>query len=69
MRQGYGAAFLEVLRARLILVRESLSEDGYLLLHCDYKKRHYVRAMLLALIFPDTGAEPLPIAKVREGRK
>lgn len=41
-----GAQFLEFLRRRLILVRELLSEDGSIYVHVDWKKSHYVRALL-----------------------
>lgn len=41
-----GAQFLEFLRRRLILVRELLSDDGSIYVHVDWKKSHYVRALL-----------------------
>jgi DNA modification methylase len=41
-----GAQFLEFLRRRLILVRQLLSDDGSIYVHVDWKKSHYVRAIL-----------------------
>jgi site-specific DNA-methyltransferase (adenine-specific)/adenine-specific DNA-methyltransferase len=41
-----GARFLEFLRKRLIFLRELLSEDGSIFVHMDYKKSHYVKALL-----------------------
>jgi len=41
-----GAAFLEFLRKRLILMRELLSGDGSLVVHLDLRKCHYVKVIL-----------------------
>lgn len=41
-----GAMFLEFLRKRLILMRELLSEDGYLFVHLDMKRSHYIKVLL-----------------------
>lgn len=41
-----GAEFLEFLRKRLLLLRELLSEDGSIYVHCDWKKSHYIRVLL-----------------------
>lgn len=41
-----GAEFLEFIRRRLILIREILSQDGSIYLHCDWKKSHYLRGLL-----------------------
>lgn len=41
-----GKEFIEFLRARAILIRELLSDEGSLYLHIDYKIGHYVRVML-----------------------
>ncbi len=41
-----GAQFLEFLRKRLVMIRELLSEDGTIFVHVDWKKSHYVRALL-----------------------
>lgn len=41
-----GGAFLEFLRARLILLHELLSAQGSLYLHIDYKVGHYVKVIL-----------------------
>lgn len=41
-----GAEFIEFLRARLILLRELLSEQGSIYLHIDYKIGHYVKVMM-----------------------
>jgi DNA modification methylase len=41
-----GAEYLEFLRKRLVLLRELLSEDGSIYVHCDWKKSHYIRVLL-----------------------
>ena len=41
-----GARFIEFLRKRLILLRELLSPDGSIYVHLDWKKAHYVKAVL-----------------------
>ena len=41
-----GAEFIEFLRRRLILIRELLSDDGSIYVHLDWKKSHYIRAVL-----------------------
>jgi adenine specific DNA methylase Mod len=41
-----GAKFVEFLRARLILMRELLSDDGVIYVHLDEKKSHYIKVIL-----------------------
>ncbi|MDR3367249.1 MAG: site-specific DNA-methyltransferase [Prevotellaceae bacterium] len=41
-----GADFIEFLRARLMLLKELLSEKGSIYLHIDYKIGHYVKVMM-----------------------
>ncbi len=41
-----GAQFIEFLRRRLILLRELLASNGLIYIHMDYKKSHYVKAVL-----------------------
>jgi len=41
-----GAEFLEFLRKRLVLLKELLSNDGSIYVHLDWKKAHYVKALL-----------------------
>ena len=41
-----GVDFIEFLRARLLLLRELLSEEGSIYLHIDYKIGHYVKVMM-----------------------
>jgi DNA modification methylase len=41
-----GAQFIEFLRRRLILLRELLADDGSIYVHLDYKKAHYIKAVL-----------------------
>ena len=41
-----GAAFLEFLRKRLVLMRELLSDDGAIYVHLDRRKCHYVKTLL-----------------------
>lgn len=41
-----GAQFIEFLRRRLILLHEVLADDGMIYVHLDYKKSHYIKAVL-----------------------
>jgi adenine-specific DNA-methyltransferase len=41
-----GNDFIEFLRARLLLIRELMSERGSIYLHIDYKIGHYVKIMM-----------------------
>jgi DNA modification methylase len=41
-----GAEFIEFLRKRLILLRELLADDGSIYVHLDWKKGHYIKAVL-----------------------
>lgn len=41
-----GAEFIEFIRERLILMRELLSNDGFIFVHLDEKKGHYIKIIL-----------------------
>jgi site-specific DNA-methyltransferase (adenine-specific)/adenine-specific DNA-methyltransferase len=41
-----GAEFVELLRRRLIFIHELLSDDGSLYVHLDWRKTHYIKAVL-----------------------
>lgn len=41
-----GAKFIEFLRKRLILLREILADDGSIYVHLDWKKGHYIKAVM-----------------------
>ncbi|MFZ5863736.1 MAG: site-specific DNA-methyltransferase [Nitrospirota bacterium] len=41
-----GSQFIEFLRRRLILLRELLADDGSIYVHLDFKKGHYIKAVL-----------------------
>lgn len=41
-----GAQFIEFLRKRLILLREVLADDGSIYVHLDWKKGHYIKAIM-----------------------
>jgi len=41
-----GAEFLEFLRKRVIFLRELLTDDGSIYVHLDWKKGHYVKAIM-----------------------
>lgn len=41
-----GAAFLEFLRQRLILLKELLADNGSIYVHLDWKKGHYIKVLL-----------------------
>ena len=41
-----GGAYLQMIHERLVLLRELLSDQGTIYVHCDYRVSHYVRAIL-----------------------
>jgi adenine specific DNA methylase Mod len=41
-----GAKFIEFIRRRLFFLREILADDGSIYVHLDWKKGHYVKAIL-----------------------
>ncbi len=41
-----GAAFIEFLRKRLVLLRELLADDGTIYVHLDFRKSHYIKAIM-----------------------
>src|SRR5437870_1958189 len=41
-----GAEFVEFLRRRLVFLRELLAADGSIYVHLDYRKLHYMKAVL-----------------------
>lgn len=48
-----GDDYLQFMYERLFLLRELLSEDGSLWLHCDYRRVHYLRMLLEEVFGPD----------------
>ena len=45
-----GAEFVELIRKRLVLLRELLSPDGSIFVHVDYRKAHYIKVVLDELL-------------------
>ena len=41
-----GAEFIEFLRRRLIVAKEILADDGFMIVHLDQKKSHYIKIIL-----------------------
>lgn len=41
-----GAQFIEFLRKRLVLMREILADNGAIYVHLDWKKGHYIKAII-----------------------
>lgn len=41
-----GSRFLEFIRKRLVMLRELMADDGTIYVHLDWKKVHYVRALM-----------------------
>ena len=41
-----GAQFIEFLRRRVILMREIMADNGFFLIHLDWKKLHYIKAVM-----------------------
>lgn len=44
--KAQGAEFVEFIRKRIIVARELLSEDGFIAVHLDQKKGHYIKLVL-----------------------
>jgi DNA modification methylase len=47
-----GGAYLQMMYERLILLRELLSDQGSIYVHCDYRVSHYMRAILDEIFGP-----------------
>ena len=47
-----GGAYLQMMYERLALLRELLSEEGTIYVHCDYRVSHYLRAVLDEIFGP-----------------
>jgi len=45
-----GAQFIEFIRKRLILLRELLADDGFMVVHIDYRFGHYMKVILDELL-------------------
>ena len=45
-----GAQFIEFIRKRLVLLREILCDDGFIVVHIDYRFGHYVKVVLDELL-------------------
>lgn len=45
-----GARFIEFLRKRLLLLREVLAEDGFIVVHIDYRFGHYAKVIMDELL-------------------
>lgn len=41
-----GAAFIEFLRKRLVLLRQLLADDGTIYIHVDFRKSHYIKVIM-----------------------
>ncbi len=41
-----GAQFVEFLRKRLVLLMALLADDGFLCIHLDFRKKHYIKVIL-----------------------
>lgn len=46
--------YLQFMYERLILLRELLSDDGSIWVHCDWRKSHYLKIMLDEIFGPDS---------------
>ncbi len=45
--------YLQFMYERLILIRELMSQDGTVYLHCDYRKSHHLRCLLDEVLGPE----------------
>lgn len=41
-----GAEFVEFLRRRLVLLKEMMAPDGFICIHLDYRKKHYIKVVM-----------------------
>lgn len=41
-----GAAFIEFIRKRIVLIRDLLSDDGAIYIHLDWRKCHYIKVII-----------------------
>ena len=45
--------YLQFLYERLLLLKETLSEDGSIFVHCDYRRSHHIRCLLDEVFGPE----------------
>jgi adenine-specific DNA-methyltransferase len=46
-------SYLQFMFERLLLMKELLSEDGSIYVHCDYRRAHYLRCVMDEIFSPD----------------
>jgi len=61
-----GAHFVEFLRKRLIFLQQLLSKDGVILVHLDYRKRHYIKIVLDELFGENNFRNEIAIARIKK---
>jgi site-specific DNA-methyltransferase (adenine-specific)/adenine-specific DNA-methyltransferase len=61
-----GAQFLEFLRKRLIFFRELLAHDGVVYVHLDYRKKHYVKALMDEIFGENNFRNEIAVSRIKK---
>jgi site-specific DNA-methyltransferase (adenine-specific)/adenine-specific DNA-methyltransferase len=61
-----GAKFLEFLRKRLVFLKELLSLDGGMFVHLDYRKKHYVKALMDEIFDENNFRNEIAVSRVKK---
>lgn len=61
-----GAQFLEFLRKRLVFLRELLSDDGAIFVHLDYRKKHYVKALMDEIFGENNFRNEIAVSRIKK---
>ena len=61
-----GADFIEFLRKRLIYLKQLLAKDGVILVHLDYRKRHYIKIVMDEVFGESNFRNEIAIARIKK---
>jgi DNA modification methylase len=61
-----GAKFLEFLRKRLVFLKELLSLDGGIFVHLDYRKKHYVKALMDEILDEGNFRNEIAVSRIKK---
>jgi len=64
-----GAKFLEFLRKRLIFLRQLLTPDGGIFVHLDYRKKHYVKALMDEIFDESNFRNEIAVSRIKKNNR
>ena len=58
--------YLQFMYERLILLKELLSHEGFIFLHCDYHRGHYLKLIMDEIFEPDNFRNEIVVKRVQK---